>query len=540
MSESTVEVFNQELDSGALRREINWTQAVWVATGSPALVLFSIGGIAATVGSPSWMVWVLSVLIGSFQMFTYAEIAGMFAHKSGGTAVSGSMAWLPYGKIFPSVSVWTYWLAWTPVVAIGTGIAAGYIMTALLPATSPLMTWQLTLLDLGFIQDKLTLRINFAYIISVVMVLGCFAVQHGGLLRASRTQMIVAIASLVPLGLVGIVPLFTGQAPIANFLPFAPLAHDAAGNLIAGVWDMGGVTLFAGGLFIAAWSTYGIETCLIYTREFRNPASDTFKAALGTSLLCLFFYTLVPISFQGALGLKGLLEPGIYDGSGVGAAMAAMVGLSGALGSVIIAMLVLTLLLSILTAIAGTSRTLYQASVDGFFPKYLATANAHGVPMRAMWTDLVFNLLLLLLSNNVFLLAISNVCYMIFIFLNLQSGWIHRMDRADWSRPFKSPNWLLAAGALFGFFNMFLVGMGANVYGAGVLKWGLISVFMILPIFLFRHYVQDKGVFPAELAADLQPGSVVSPVEMKAGILPYVALAGGAAMIALGYHFAVY
>ena len=34
----------------SLHRKIDWTGAFWVASGVPALVLFSIGGIAATVG----------------------------------------------------------------------------------------------------------------------------------------------------------------------------------------------------------------------------------------------------------------------------------------------------------------------------------------------------------------------------------------------------------------------------------------------------------------------------------------------------------
>jgi amino acid transporter len=60
-----------------LRRDIDWKDAFWVASGVPALVLFSIGGIAATVGTPSVLVWTLSVLFGFIQAFTYAEIAGI-------------------------------------------------------------------------------------------------------------------------------------------------------------------------------------------------------------------------------------------------------------------------------------------------------------------------------------------------------------------------------------------------------------------------------------------------------------------------------
>src|SRR6478672_9255387 len=104
-----------------LHRVISWKDAFWVASGVPALVLFSINGIAATVGTPSVLVWTLSVIFGFLQAFTYAEIAGLFPNKSGGAAIYGAAAW---GAIAP-LSVWCNWLAWTPVLAIGSGIAAG-------------------------------------------------------------------------------------------------------------------------------------------------------------------------------------------------------------------------------------------------------------------------------------------------------------------------------------------------------------------------------------------------------------------------------
>ena len=52
--------------SGALglQRKIDWTGAFWVASGVPALVLFSIGAIAATVGKAAWVVWAVSIAFG--------------------------------------------------------------------------------------------------------------------------------------------------------------------------------------------------------------------------------------------------------------------------------------------------------------------------------------------------------------------------------------------------------------------------------------------------------------------------------------------
>jgi amino acid transporter len=77
-----------------------------------------------------------------------------------------------------------------------------------------------------------------------------------------------------------------------------------------------------GALFLACWATFGFETAVCYTREFKNPQRDTVRALFASGLLCLFMFIAVPIAFQGSLGLQGMLEPGIVKGSGEGAAMA--------------------------------------------------------------------------------------------------------------------------------------------------------------------------------------------------------------------------
>ena len=108
-----------------LHRKIDWTGAFWVASGVPALVLFSIGGIAATVGKASWLVWTISIIFGFIQSFTYAEIAGLFPGKSGGASVYGAVAWVRYAKFIAPTSVWCNWFAWSPVLAIGSGLGGG-------------------------------------------------------------------------------------------------------------------------------------------------------------------------------------------------------------------------------------------------------------------------------------------------------------------------------------------------------------------------------------------------------------------------------
>jgi len=554
LKEESPQILAGGLSEGVgLQRKIGWAGAFWVASGVPALVLFSIGSIAATVGKPSWIIWGVSICFGLIQSFSYAEIAGLFPHKSGGASVYGAIAWVRYSKLLAPLSVWCNWFAWSPVLAIGSGLGAGYVLSMLFPANAAINTWQITLVDLGWLASGLSLRINATFVIGAVILLATFAVQHRGILQAARLQMILAVSALLPLLLVGLYPILTGDLPRAHLLPLYPLAKDAAGHVIDGAWDISGIQLMAGGLFIAAWSTYGFETAVCYTREFRDPRRDTVKAILYSGLLCLVFFTMVPLAFQGALGLgqlvtpevkdaagnvtqaavyDGILSPGIYSGMGVAEAMAQIVhvGTTGAL--ILKPMLVFALVLAIMTSMAGSSRTLYQASVDGWLPKYLSHVNENGAPTRAMWTDLAFNLFLLLMSDYVVVLAMSNVGYIIFNFLNLNAAWIHRLDRRNWVRPFRAPNWVLALGTLLSFVNLALMGLGADVWGKGTLISGTVFAALIVPVFLWRHYVTDKGRFPDAMLSDMD---LVSPTlaapERRAGWLPYGAIALGVAVV---------
>ena len=524
--------------SPGLQRGISWTGAFWIASGVPALVLFTIGTIAATVGTASWLVWTLSILFGFIQAFSYAEIAGLFPNKSGGASVYGAVAWARYSKLFAPVSVWCNWLAWSPVLAIGSGLAAGFSLSILFGADAAINTWQVNLVDLSALKAGLALRINATSIIGAAFLLIAFAIQHRGISSTARTQVVLGVVALLPLLLIGLVPLLTGDLPRHNIWPVMPLGHDGAGHPVNGHWNAMGISIFMGGLFVAAWSTYGFETAVCYTREFRNPATDTFKAIMASGLLCIVVFTLVPISFQGVLGLDGMLSPDIANNMGVGKAMAGMIKAGPVVGNVIVVMMILALLLAIIKSMAGSSRTLYQASADGWLPKYLSRVNHAGAPTAAMWTDLGFNLILLSMSDYVFVLGVSNVCYILFNFLNLNSAWIHRMDRPSWERPYRAPTLLLGAGTVLSFVNLALMGVGADMLGKGTLYTGFVCVALILPVFAWRHYVVDKGRFPEDMVDDLhlrpEPG-----VKTGAGYLPHLTVVAGLGVVAISHWLAV-
>ena len=546
--------------SAGLARGIDWTGAFWVASGVPPLVLFSIGAVAATVGKLSWIIWMASIAMGFIQSFTYAEIAGLFPNKAGGTSIYGAIAWVRYGKLIAPISVWCNWFAWSPVQATGSALAAGYILTGLFAPDALINTWQVTLLDLSYLKTGLSLRINAVFLLGAVILLAVKFIQDGGILQSANTTKILGIAAMIPLLLIGIVPILTGDIVTANYFPLAPLAHDALGRVADGTWNMAGITVLAAGMFLAAWSTYGFETAVCYTGEFKNPRTDTFKAIFYSGLLCVVVYTLVPFAFQGFLGLGalvhpavrdaaghittaaeygGMLAPDIYSGMGVAGVMAQMVRAGRLVGVIVVIMLILALVLSLMTSMAGSSRTLYQASLDGWLPKYLTKVNSRGAPTNAMLTNLGFNLVLLLLSDSVFVIGAANVGYLIFNFLNLNAGWIHRLDRPRQERPWRAPTWILAAGAVLSFVNLAFMGFGADVYGAGTLDTGLIFAALIVPVFVYRHYIKDKGAFPREMQDDLDMVDGYRIVK-RAGLWPYAVLVVGIAVVAIAHRLAVY
>ncbi len=519
-----------------MMRDVDWKQVVFIAAGVPALVLFSMGGISATVGSPAWLVWTISVLFGFVQSFIYAEIAGLHPSKTGGTAVHGATAWIRYSRILAPLSLWANWLAWTPVLAIGAGLGAGYLLSIFFESGSAIMSWQLTLADLGFISDGLTLRINATFLIGVAIMLVVFVIQHRGILRTAQISTMLTIASLIPLFIVCVIPLLQGSVHGENFQPFTPLATDN-GQVVPGVWDKGGWVLFLGGLFIAAWSAYAFETSVCYMSEFKNPGRDMPRAIIASGLICIVAYVVIPVVFQGVLGTQKMLDPGIYDGSGMGLALASMLNAGPTITKILVILLFFSLIMSIITAMAGSSRTLNQGGRDGWLPKYLSYVNAHGAPTRAMWTDFAFNLILLSMSNYLFVLAVSNCNYLIFNFLNLNAGWIHRLDNPGVKRPWRCPNWLMALGTVLAYVNAFLLGAGADVWGKGTFISGFVSAALIIPIFAFRHYVTDKGQFPRHMNQDLLLPGQTELGPKRAGMLPYLALLGGLASCLAGYFF---
>jgi amino acid transporter len=484
-------------NSDRMKRQITWVDAFWIVSGASTLVLFSIGSIAATIGTPSWLIWGASTLVGFVQLFIYAEMSGMFPNHSGGASVFGAIAWRRYGKIFAPLTIWCNWFGWTSVLAIGASIAGSYIISGFL-ANTAFANFSLTLLDLSAILPGITFKLNGTILVGAIILLIAFYLQHSGVLRMARVQFLLSVLSLVPITLLTVVPLLTGKVEWSNFSPF----------LLEGTtsWSSGSAfTLIMGGMFIAGWTTYACEAAMCYVSEYKQPATDTLKAVISSGLLALFAFTMLPFTFLGVLGMSVLKDPAMVAGDPQ-AAMVKMaeIGFGNGLGKWITVLLIMALILAIVTAMAGTSRTLYQSSIEGWLPKYLSKLNSHGAPTNAMWTDLIINLVLLSLGNPIFVLAAANVTFMFGVVMNLNAAWMHRLERSNHYRPYRAPDWLIYVGApILSLFNLMFILFGANVFAPNALWYGLGAMALVVPIFWYRHYYIDRGVWPTAAQEDL-------------------------------------
>jgi len=467
----TVQATDTDTTVGAKRgtklvRALGWPDAFWIATGVPALLVFSVGYIAVLAGPVSAVIWIVSVLIGLAMAFVYAEMAGMFPEKSGGPPVFGSQAWSRYVNIIAPVNMWGYWFAWSPVISIGGLLMGGYIQAQWFPSQTWGLSWG-------------PFHITFAFVVGAAIILGLLWLNNFGIKQSAVMQLVLAVASLVPLALLIVVPLVKGQVNLSNLQPFVtPNGHWLSWNTFA---------IVAAGLFVAGWSAYAFETAVVYTAEFRKPQVDTPRAIFSAGLLCLFFYGLGPFVLLGVVGATAIQA----DPSTALVPLAKAV--FGVAGQLLIALLLLALLLSINTAILGSSRTLYQGGKDGWTLRFMRFTSRKGVPLRAMQWDIVINLFLMLLGSPIYILAASTVGYFSFNVLNLVAGYLLRKDAPATMRPYRAPQALIRFGLFLAAVNLILLFVGAPSWGWGAAGLGWAIVLAGVAATYIDAWVEGRG-----------------------------------------------
>src|SRR5262249_8473161 len=108
-----------------------------IAAGVPVLVLVSMGPVAALTGTASVAVWGFSALVGFFMALAFAELAASHPGVNGGVAPLAAQVLRPHSTVVARVGLWSYWLGWSPALAVNALLIGAYGQQLLAPHTPP-------------------------------------------------------------------------------------------------------------------------------------------------------------------------------------------------------------------------------------------------------------------------------------------------------------------------------------------------------------------------------------------------------------------
>ena len=454
-----------------LERSIDWKQGLAIALGVPLLILPSLGYIPLYMSAAAILIWGLSVLQGFMQSTAYAEMATTFTKASGLPGIAQHVfrtenyqGKYDKGNLIGGFSAWSYWFAWTPVLAIFSILVGGYLH-GLFPV-----------LGETFTQYQLSVMAG------VVIFGGLILVNWFGLKDGAILGYILAAISLIPLVILALAPFATGHVELAN-ITGSWWPSDWA-------WDLHHVLILFGIFAIAQWSACAWETAAIYGPEYKNPAKDVPKALFSCGVICLILFVLVQSSVIGVLGVEGVIAEPISSLIPVAQAV------FGQFGSMItIIMLIAAMILIIQTAYLGSSRAMHSMAIEGNLPKVLGKLNHHGTPVIAMLVIGVFNLVLISLGNPAAIVAASAIGY---TFANGISLFAYVKAKkhpsfANLERPFRAPKGWRHVAMIFGLFNVPLCLIGVVYLNSLEVGWtstwvGFIVLALYIPIWFYSQH----------------------------------------------------
>jgi amino acid transporter len=416
------------------------------------------------------------------------ELAALYPHRTGGTPSYAYESFKPLGESaarhIGGVCGWSYWLGWFPVAPINMILAASYIAELFHVPLGRLVD---PLGSLGTPEGVGVLAITMVGL--VILFIPCYL----GIRLGAGFATLFGVISMVPLTLLIILPVFK---------PSTFHWSNVAGLHFADP-KTAGVAFFLSWLFVISWNGIGVEAAACYVAECRDPHRDAKLALTAEGLYGLFIYAATAIVFVAVLGASlTTSDPLTLYSSFADHIFGSAHWVKYVIGIPLIG----ALLLSVLNAIMGVARSLFQASEDRLIPKFFAHTNKHHVPDRAMFFNLICAMIVALFGSPVRIYIFSNVGYLLAIVAALFGYFMVRQFRKDQISPFRLPGffrWVALFMALGLTFVYFAGGWGSPdiVVGPGqghtLYILGFVVVAAYVPLHLWRRMTDRRdGVAP--------------------------------------------
>jgi amino acid transporter len=470
-------VAEARIEERQLLKALHWYDGFVIALCNPGFLIASLGFTLATVGAlGSVILWGISATVGLLQNWIYSESAAMFPDKPGGIALYAHEGWRKYFNLVGPIAAFGYWIGWSVVLAIFGNLIGSLIVAEWFPDSAATVYFT-TFFDAD---------IGLANLIGIGFVMAVWLFNILGVRPSLAVGYVTGALLMIPLAIFIIVPYFTGDWESSNIVFEDVLQSDFSLFEISLMW-----------LFIMCWSAYGIEVCASFAPEYHDTKRDTALALRSAAVFSLAVYVLLPLGLGGVVGTAG--DAGAYYVT----AFKAIVG--DTIGGIAIISLLASLVLSMNSATADGGRALYGIARDDMTIKWLYHLNRFHVPARGMTVDMVVNvgLILLLGLNNLAILYMSNIGYVLAHVFALSGFLLLRRDRPDWPRPIKlSSPWLPLAVVLM-LYNLILVIWGVTQqdlaafigfyeFTGAPLYIGLGVLVVSILLFFYRRIVQDK------------------------------------------------
>jgi amino acid transporter len=502
-----------ERSDGSLPRRTNWWGAFVVGLAGTILVTGIAPYAVQSLSAASIPLFVGVTAAGVLLCFCLAELAAMMPDRTGGLPSYAFETFKPLGataaKHIGGVSGWAYWLGWFPVAPINMILASSYVVSLFgLPTGRSFQPF-------GNLGSPVSVAV---LIISLVGLVGVLIPALVGIRLGARFATILGVASMVPLTALVFLPLFhPSSMSFSNLSGF----HLPTGTV-------GSFPFFMSWIFVMSWSVLAMEAAACYIGECRDPARDAKIAMTTEGLFGFFIYVSIPLVFVLVLGTAKSFDPltvftdfssRVFDTS-AGGVLKWLIGIP----------LIVALLLSVLNAIMGVGRSLFQVAEDGLIPRWFLHTNRHGVPNRAMWFNAVCSGLVVLFGSPLRIYIFSNMGYLLACSLALLGYFLHRQYHPELARPVRmhgSLRWLALAVFVFFAFAWAYGGWHAPALVVGpnegsFLFWaGLAVIAAYLPLYWWRTAADRRLVLrrsTAATSAAVQGASILNPVApMNAG-----------------------
>ena len=452
MSDTTA-AFDASLvdESGQLAKDTNWWGAFVIGLSGTVLVLPLVPYTTFLFGPFQVALYLSLTAIGVFLCYCLAELATSMPDKTGGLPAYAFETFKPLGKgastHIGGLSSWGYWLGWFAVAPINVLIAASIIIS-------------LFDLPLGRVFDPFGVTIGAPttttfFLVGAVLLLVAFIPCYLGIRLGARFATILGVACMVPLVLLIVMPLIKlgetdfGRALSFNFEPTAGWTGTTLSFTLVISW-----------VFIYTWTVLAMEAAACYVAECRDPVRDAKIAMTAEGLFGFFVYAALPIMLLAVLTTADLEAFGVEEFGGSSALFfqtytEKLFGNSVFWEWFVGLTLIAALLLSVLNAVMGCARGLFQNSRDGILPRFFGKVNRHGVPSVAMGFNLVASLTLLLIGNPLDIYIFSNVGYLFAVAVSLIGYWLYRVKQPEASRPFSLGSWAAPVALIIGVFFLF-------------------------------------------------------------------------------------